>query len=563
MEDACPTLYCASCLTTFGSDGQACPNMGCGRARPDKGWGRMYQPGEVVDRNYHVVRTLALGGAGVTYLVRGLDESGEPTDPLIALKLLFASRDHGAYLQRLATEAQILQQLDHSHIVQYLGFVHRTGQSPYLLTLFEEGGSLLDHMRRVGTLSIKAAAEIGRQVCWALEKGHTRDIIHRDLKPENMLLTEVVERDQAVHVRVADFGIAKVQGSLGSGLTRSGAFVGTPQYAAPEQFIGEAATPAADVYSLGAVLVFLMTARPVIKKAHLSAPEDVYLQLQDRLPATVQRTKDSEEDNSRMNTILAQAMQFEPRMRCSVQQLDQMLEALLSDQDPVVELPPSQVQALQEDPGISLLSLPPVDAPAPEPMPPAEPIVDSSAETVEDPTTEARRSATTVTYGGPAGSSADGVPPTRGSGGIRRVLLVGVLLGFLAVLGAGAWLGQIWWRTPWLLEGQPVLGGETAHSIVGIKTEKARIKRRTLKGKLRRVIRDHWLECDADKRPDRDLVVEVLVEPDGVIRWMKPVKSDVPASYKCVTAKARGTKITGWQNPRPLRARVRVEHDQL
>jgi hypothetical protein len=131
------------------------------------------------------------------------------------------------------------------------------------------------------------------------------------------------------------------------------------------------------------------------------------------------------------------------------------------------------------------------------------------------------------------------------------------------VLGAGAWLGHVWWRTPWLLEGQPVLGGESAHSIVGIKTEKARIKRRTLKGKLRRVIRDHWLECDADKRPERDLVVELLVEPDGVIRWMKPVNSDVPASFWCVTANARGDKIKGWQNPRPLRARVRVEHEQL
>lgn len=563
MEEASPTLYCASCLTTFGSDGPACPNMGCGRGRPDQGWGRMYQPGEVVDRNYHVVRTLALGGAGVTYLVRGLDDSGEPTDPLIALKLLFATRDHGAYLQRLATEAQILQQLDHSHIVQYLGFVDRTGQSPYLMTLYEEGGSLLDHMRRVGTLSIKAAAEIGRQVCWALEKGHSRDIIHRDLKPENMLLTKVVESGQDVHVRVADFGIAKVQGSLGSGLTRSGAFVGTPQYAAPEQFIGEAATPAADVYSLGAVLVFLMTARPVIKKAHLSAPEDVYLQLQDRLPATVQRTKDSEEDNRRMNTILGQAMLFEPRMRCSVEQLDRMLEALLDDVDPVIEMPPSQVPGLQEDPGVSLLSVPPMDALAPKSVAPADPIMDRSAETVEDPTTLMRRSAPTVSLPGPAGPSASVPQPARGGGVIRRVLLVGVLLGLLAVLGAGAWVGTVWWRTPWLLEGQPVLGGETAHSLIGIKTEKSKIKRRTVKGKLRRVIRDHWLECGAGKRPERDLFVEVLLEPDGVIRWMKPVRSDVPASHRCVTAKARGDKIKGWQNRRPIRVRVKVEHEDL
>ena len=80
-------------------------------------------------------------------------------DGSIALKLLFANRDSGAYLRRLATEAQILQTLHHPHIVEYLGFVHRSGQSPYLLTQFEEGGSLIDHMKRGGTMGVR---ETGR-----------------------------------------------------------------------------------------------------------------------------------------------------------------------------------------------------------------------------------------------------------------------------------------------------------------------------------------------------------------------------------------------------------------
>ena len=60
---------------------------------------------------------------------------------MIALKLLFANRDSGAYLRRLATEAQILQALHHPNIVEYLGFVHRTGQSPYLLTQLRRAGA--------------------------------------------------------------------------------------------------------------------------------------------------------------------------------------------------------------------------------------------------------------------------------------------------------------------------------------------------------------------------------------------------------------------------------------
>ena len=173
--------------------------------RPAEGWGRMYGAGDVIDRNYKVLERLALGGAGITYLVKALDEQGEVTGQRMALKLLFASRDHGSYLRRLSTEAQILQELQHPNIVRYLGFVHRTGHSPYLLTHFEEGGSLLDYMRDAGTLSMRDTASVGRQVCWALAKGHPQGIIHRDLKPENLLLAERPRAGESPIVRVADF----------------------------------------------------------------------------------------------------------------------------------------------------------------------------------------------------------------------------------------------------------------------------------------------------------------------------------------------------------------------
>ena len=337
MSEDQSIFYCGSCLNTFSDDVEVCPNLSCKSVRPADGWGRTYTAGDVIDRNYEVIDRLAFGGAGVTYLVRALDDAGEMSGPKMALKLLFTSRDHGAYLRRLSTEAQILQELHHPNIVKYLGFVHRTGHSPYLLTHFEEGGNLLDQMRRQGKFSIRHAIEVGRQVCWALEKGHTQGIIHRDLKPENLLLAELPLPGESPVIRVADFGIAKVKGSLNAGLTRAGAFVGTPQYAAPEQFLGEPASDKADVYSLGAVMLFLMTARPLVKDANTLASEDVYTSLMDALPPVVEKPGEAPEDLDRISQILSRAMALSPEDRCGVKELDGLLSDFLVETDRSIE----------------------------------------------------------------------------------------------------------------------------------------------------------------------------------------------------------------------------------
>ena len=333
MSEGRSIFYCGRCLNTFSDNVEACPNLACTQPRPKEGWARTYAAGDVIDRNYEVIERLAFGGAGVTYLVRALDDAGLMSGPKMALKLLFPSRDHGAYLRRLSTEAQILQELHHPNIVQYLGFVHRTGHSPYLLTHFEEGGNLLDQMRRQGKFSIRHAVEVGRQVCWALEKGHAQGIIHRDLKPENLLLSELPLPGESPVIRVADFGIAKVSGSLNASLTRAGAFVGTPQYAAPEQFLGEPASDKADVYSLGAVMLFLMTARPLVKDANVLASEDVYTHLMDALPPVVDKQDEDPDDLNRINQILSRAMALSPNDRCGVTELDEMMAVFLAEKD--------------------------------------------------------------------------------------------------------------------------------------------------------------------------------------------------------------------------------------
>ncbi|MEL6345976.1 MAG: protein kinase [Myxococcota bacterium] len=336
MPENSTSYYCSRCLTSFSVDAVQCPNLACRTSRPSNGWGEIRNPGDIYDRNYKIHKLLAMGGGGITYLAREINEKGDEVGPRLAIKALFSNRNQGSYLRRLATEAQILQEMNHPHIVQYRGFVHRAGHSPYLVTRFEAGGSLLDHVRRVGTLPVKQAAAIGRQICEALEKSHEMGVVHRDLKPENVLIAEEVPPGVDPHVRVVDFGIAKVNSSLNSNLTRAGAFVGTPHFAAPEQFIGAGVQNASDIYSVGAMLHFCMMGRHLVQFADRLAPEDSYELLVEALPPQINRPDDPPVDVRRMNQVFTVAMAARPGERCTALQLREMLSAIADDADPPI-----------------------------------------------------------------------------------------------------------------------------------------------------------------------------------------------------------------------------------
>jgi serine/threonine-protein kinase len=328
------TRYCASCLTTFFDDPDACPNLGCSDTRPAQGWGALLGPGDLLDRHYAVERVLAVGGAGLTYLAREADASGEPTGPRLAIKVLYTARDTGPFLRRLANEAQILQELAHDHIVECHGFVHRQGQEPYLVTLFEEGGSLRQHIERLGPLPPEVAVGILRQVLLALDVAHQRAVVHRDLKPDNVLLRQRVDVDQVPHVRVADFGIAKVRGGLTDRLTKLGSFVGTPEYAAPEQFEGLQPTPAADLFAAGGLLWFLLTATPPVTFSARNDLASSYEELLDQVPPKLDGASHqikSADHLHLLQEVLDQLMCHDAERRWTVHQVLHHLMPLLGD----------------------------------------------------------------------------------------------------------------------------------------------------------------------------------------------------------------------------------------
>lgn len=316
--------YCLQCLTSFAEDPSRCPNLGCEALRPDDGWSPILGSGDLLDRHYVVLDTLALGGAGIAYLARDTDDRGAPRGPELAIKVLFDQRDSGAFLKRLATEAQVLQDLAHPNIVEGRGFVHRMGGSPYLVTLYERGGSLADHVGRVGRLSPKVACGVLVQILRALEVAHAAGVVHRDLKPQNVLLREPVDADQTPRVRVADFGIAKVRG-IDDG-TLAGAFVGTPEYAAPEQFVGATPTAATDLFASGALLVYLLTGKRAFRFSNRADVARCHQELVEQLPPRL--PGGTRAQVAALQELLEAMTRRDPRERPTVAEVTDRIEAM-------------------------------------------------------------------------------------------------------------------------------------------------------------------------------------------------------------------------------------------
>lgn len=138
---------------------------------------------------------------------------------------------------------------------------------------YVDGCSLADRVRN-GPLPPKEAAELTKKITEAIAFAHGRNVIHRDLKPANVLL------DQNGEPKVTDFGLAR-KTDTDSGMTRTGAVMGTPSYMPPEQTAGKTneVGPLSDVYSLGAILYCLLTGRPPFQAAN---PIDTLMQVMER-----------------------------------------------------------------------------------------------------------------------------------------------------------------------------------------------------------------------------------------------------------------------------------------
>lgn len=216
-------------------------------------------PGTVVGGKYVVGDKIGSGGMGVVFEAR--DEAGN----VVALKTLLVGPTAVAAAAetraRFAREIAACARLRHDNVLALLdhGVDEATG-APYLVMPRMRGGDLAQLLARVKVLEPSLALPLVVQACRGVAAGHAAGIVHRDVKPSNLFLEEEGGR---LVVKVADFGLAKVQDAGLDSLTSSGALLGTPHYMAPEQAENaKRVDPRADIYSLGMVLYHALTGAP-------------------------------------------------------------------------------------------------------------------------------------------------------------------------------------------------------------------------------------------------------------------------------------------------------------
>ena len=207
-----------------------------------------FAPGTLVGARYLIEGLLGEGGMGRVY--KAYDQE---LDRFVALKVLQPelARDP-QIIQRFKQELLLASKISHKNILR-IHDLSDDGGVKFISMAFVEGEDLHGLLRRESSLPLDRALRIARQLCEALAAAHAEGVVHRDFKPQNVL----VGKDDLVFV--SDFGLATSVDSAKLGMTRTGAFVGTPRYMSPEQVEGGKIDHRSDLYSLGLVLYELVT----------------------------------------------------------------------------------------------------------------------------------------------------------------------------------------------------------------------------------------------------------------------------------------------------------------
>lgn len=248
--------------------------------------------------DYELLSLLGSGGFGRVYRVRDLHLERE-----VALKVMHPHLTADpAVVERFRREAQLAARLNHPNIVDIYDIAGRSGLLWYTMELVD-GPNVAQKVARDGALTVDELLRLLREGLAALAHAHQQGLVHRDIKPENLLL----ERDG--RLRITDFGLAlalRGQGKFGGATSRSG----TPQFASPEQLLGERVDQRADLYSLSAVAFFALLGEPPF--AGSTAEQILALQTANRFPELQRRRPDV---RLQLAEVLERALQSEVELR--------------------------------------------------------------------------------------------------------------------------------------------------------------------------------------------------------------------------------------------------------
>ncbi|MEO9326084.1 serine/threonine-protein kinase [Nocardioides sp. C4-1] len=320
----------------------------------------------MIGDRYSLDREIGRGGMGSVWLGRD-----EVLGRAVALKRVGVPPGASSPdLMRAEREARIAASLNHPHIVGVFDLVDDTDHQ-YLVMEYVEGTTLADMVRERGALPQREAARLLAQVASALTAAHANGVVHRDVKPSNILVRTDGE------VKLSDFGIARSEAD--SSLTQTGLVTGSPAYLSPEVASGKLATPASDVWSLGATLFHAITGRP---------PYDVGDNVLGALYQIVNEPPPRLDDAGELEPVLLATMAHDPGRRWAVHDVERVLELVAMSDDaaaparrhegtqqlravppPPAHPEPARTELLAAPPPVEPPVVPPPVAEAPAPPP--------------------------------------------------------------------------------------------------------------------------------------------------------------------------------------------------
>ncbi|MDX3540941.1 serine/threonine-protein kinase, partial [Streptomyces sp. MB09-01] len=292
---------------------------------------------------YRLDAKLGRGGMGIVW--RATDQLLGRCVAVKEVALDPALSEDEARLQRERTlrEARAAAQLKHPHIIVVHDIVE-DDERPYIVMELVEGGSLADRLSRTGPVDPAEGARIGIALLGALRTAHAAGVLHRDIKPANVLLEAPGGRPV-----LTDFGIAQVAGA--TTLTSTGAFVGSPEYTAPERMSAQTPVgPESDLWSLGALLCAAVSGTSPFRRDSLGGVLHAVVYDEIRPPAAC----------GPLLPVVQGLLERDPAQRLGAQEAERLLRAYAA----APEYTPTQNVA---GPAV------PVPAPVPPPAPPRAP----------------------------------------------------------------------------------------------------------------------------------------------------------------------------------------------
>ncbi|MGA6204141.1 protein kinase domain-containing protein [Nocardia testacea] len=283
---------------------------------------------ELEDAGFADVEEIGRGGFGVVYRCDQV-----ALDRTVAVKVLTADLDAGNR-ERFVREQRAMGRLTgQPNILGVLEVGTTLSGLPYLVMPYCSEGSLDARIGRHGPLSAEEALRVGVKLAGALETSHRLGIVHRDVKPSNVVITDYGEPI------LTDFGIARIPGGFH---TATGVVAGSPAFTAPEVLAGQAPTPAADVYGLGATLFTALTGHAAFERR---SGEQVVAQFLRITTEPTPNLRDHGLDEG-LSQVIEHAMDRSPELRPSAAALGEQLQRLQVERGlPVTEM------AVRAEPG--------------------------------------------------------------------------------------------------------------------------------------------------------------------------------------------------------------------